>query len=102
MTMFSKLKQIKNIRQQAKTIQNTLSQERVETSAAWGKVKLVMNGNQEIENISIDPELLKPEKKDEVEKAVKEAVRDAIKKVQRIMATKIRDGNIKMPDWSNS
>ncbi len=98
--MFSKLKQIKDIRQQAKTIQNTLSQERVEATAAWGKIKMVMNGNQEIENISIDPELLDPQKKDEVEKAIKEVVQDGIKKVQKIMSSKIREGNIKLPDWN--
>ena len=90
MTMFSKLKQIKDMRNQAKSIQGTLAQEHVEATAAWGKVKLTMNGNQEVENVKIDHELLKPEKKSDLEAAVKEAVNDAIKKVQKIMATKIR------------
>ena len=88
--MFSKLKQIKDMRNQAKSIQGTLAQEHVEATAAWGKVKLTMNGNQEVENVKIDHELLKPEKKSDLEAAVKEAVNDAIKKVQKIMATKIR------------
>ncbi|MFH1866594.1 MAG: YbaB/EbfC family nucleoid-associated protein [Patescibacteria group bacterium] len=91
MAIFSKLKQIKDMRQQAKGIQSTLSQEHVETSAAWGKVKVAMSGNQEVEKVTIDPELLKPEKKSELEGAVKEAVSDAIKKVQKIMAAKIRE-----------
>lgn len=90
MTMFSKLKQIKDMRQQAKSIQSTLSGEHVEATAGWGKVKVAMNGNQEVEGVQIDPELLKPEKKSELEGAVKEAVNDAVKKVQKIMATKIR------------
>ncbi|MFH1111567.1 MAG: YbaB/EbfC family nucleoid-associated protein [Patescibacteria group bacterium] len=89
--MFSKLKQIKDMRQQAKSIQSTLSQEHVETAAAWGKVKIQMNGNQEVENVAIDPAMLKPENKSGLEKGIKEAVNDAIKKVQRIMAGKIRE-----------
>jgi len=99
MTMFSKLKQIKDMRQQAKQIQGTLSQEHVETSATWGKVKIAMNGNQEVENVTIDPEMLKPENKSSIETGIKDAVNEAVKKVQKIMATKIREGNIKIPDF---
>ena len=89
--MFNKLKQIKDLRSKAKQMQSTLAEESVEASAAWGKVKLTMNGNQEITSIDIDPELLSPDKKAELEKAVQEAVADAIKKVQRVMAKKMQD-----------
>ncbi len=91
MSMFTKLKQIKDLRQQAKTIQGMLAKESVETSAAWSKVKIKMSGNQEIESVEIDPELLNPGKKRDLEAAVKEAVNDATKKVQRIMAQKVRE-----------
>ncbi len=97
--MFSKLKQIKDLRQQAKQIQNSLSQEHIETSAAWGKIKVAMNGNQEVEKVTIDPEILKLENKSNLENGIKEAINDAVKKVQKIMAGKIREGNIKIPDW---
>lgn len=89
--MFSKLKQIKELRTQAKSIQGMLAQEHVETSAAWGKVKVKMSGNQELESVSIDADLVQPAKKSELEAAVKEAVNDANKKVQRIMAQKVRE-----------
>lgn len=91
MSMFSKLKQIKDLRNQAKTIQGMLAKESVETTAAWGKVKVKMSGNQELESVDIDPEMLAPAKKRDLESAVKEAVNEANKKVQRIMAQKVRE-----------
>lgn len=96
--MFSKLKEIKDLRSQAKNLQNQLKDEHVETSAAWGKVKIKMNGNQEIENVEIDPELLTPNKKTDLEKSIKEAVNDANHKVQKIMAEKVRkSGGLNIP-----
>jgi len=46
--MFNKLKQIQDLRHQANQIKNALAQETVEGSGAWGKVKVIMDGNQEI------------------------------------------------------
>lgn len=97
-SMFSKLKEIKDLRHQAKAIQGKLAQESVEGSASWGKVKLVMNGNQEIQSVHIDPDLLAPSKKTELENAVKEAVNEANKKVQKVMAKKVREeGGLNIP-----
>jgi len=96
--MFSKLKEIKDLRHQAKSIQDLLAQEHVETSAAWGKVTVKMSGNQEIEEIIIDRELMTPDKKSDLEKGLKEAVNEANKKVQKIMAAKVRQqGGLNIP-----
>ena len=98
MSMFSKLKEIKDLRSQAKTLQNALKDEHVEVTAAWGKVKVKMNGNQEVEAVEIDRELMSPEKKSDLEKAIKEAVNDANHKVQKIMAEKVRkSGGLNIP-----
>ncbi len=96
--MFSKLKEIKDLRTQAKTIQNALKDEHVESSAAWGKLKLKMNGNQEVESVEVDPELLSPGKKSDMEKAIRDAVNEANQKVQKIMAEKVRkSGGLNIP-----
>ena len=87
--MFSKLKQIKDLRDQAKSIQSVLAEIHVEGSAAWGKVKITMNGNQEMQSVQIDDELLTQKAK--LEEAIKEATNDAIKKVQKEMAGKMKD-----------
>ncbi len=98
--MFNKLKQFKDLRSQAKKIKNVLADEHAVGSGGWGKVKVMMSGNQEVESVTIDPELLSPTNKDKAEAAVKEAVNDAVKKIQKIMATKIQGmGGLDMPKF---
>ncbi|MEO5927501.1 MAG: YbaB/EbfC family nucleoid-associated protein [Patescibacteria group bacterium] len=87
--MFSKLKQFKDIRDKAKSIQSALAEERIEGSAGWGKIKVMMDGNQRVTSISIDPELMNDKAK--VENTLKEAFNDAIEKVQKVMASKLKD-----------
>lgn len=89
--MFNKLKQFKDLRDQAKILENALSQESVVVSGAGGKVSLTMNGNLTITNVTIDPELLHPDKKERLEGAIKEAHSDGLKKMQRVIATKMKD-----------
>ena len=99
--MFNKLKQFKDLRSQAKQVQNVLAQEKAEGTGAHGKVKIVMDGNQEIVSVSIDPELLTPDSKSKVEEGVKDAVKDATGKIKQIMMKKMRSGEIDMPDLSS-
>ncbi|MFH1078283.1 MAG: YbaB/EbfC family nucleoid-associated protein [Patescibacteria group bacterium] len=87
--MFNKLKQFKDIRDRAKTIQAALQDERAEGSAGWGKVKVVMNGNQQVISVSIDPEVLSDKAK--LEGLIKDAVNDGIVKIQKILADKMKD-----------
>ncbi len=87
--MFNKLKQFKNLRDKAKNIQNVLAQEQVEGSAGWGKVKIRMNGNQQILSVGIDPSVMNDKTK--LEEMIREAGNDAIQKIQKIMSTKLKD-----------
>lgn len=85
--MFSKIKQIQQLKSQANQIKNALSEESVEGSGAWGKVKITMDGNQEVKKVEIAEDILSD--KNKLESAVAEATNDAIKKVQRVMAQKM-------------
>ncbi len=51
---------------------------------------MVMDGNQEITAVSVNPDLLSPEKKQALENAIKEATGAAIEKTKRIMAKKMQ------------
>ena len=96
--MFSKLKNIKELRDQAKKMQSRFSTITAEADAAWGKVKATVNGNQEVMAITIAPELMTPAEKEKVESAVKEAVNSALKKVQREVAMDMqRTGDFNLP-----
>lgn len=97
--MLEKLKQFKDLREKAKGLQSLLAEEKVEGSAAWGKIKMTMNGNQEVLSVSVDAELLS--NKGKLEEAIKEVTNDSIKKAQKVMATKMmQDGSFKMPGLS--
>jgi len=87
--MFNKLKQFKDIRDKAKTLQSSLAQEKVEGSAAWGKIKVEMDGNLSVTSVTIDPELLADKAK--TESGVKDAVNDAVKRAQRKMAERMKE-----------
>ena len=90
------------MRQQAKTMQDMLSKETVTVNAAGNKVVLTMDGNLSITGLAIDDELMSPDKKEKLQDGIKEAHKDATKKIQRIMAMKMKEmgGFPGMPDMS--
>lgn len=98
--MFQKLKQYKDLRDTAKEAQNALSSVTVHADAAGGKVGIVMDGNQKILSLDIDESLLAPEHKEKIEKGVKDAIENAMKKLQKEMMMKMRSGELEMPDLS--
>ena len=91
MSMFSKLKQFKDLRDQGKKLQGALSGESVTVRTMGDKVVLTMDGNMQISGLAIDKEVLTPDKKEKLESAIKEAHSDALKKMQRIIAGKMQE-----------
>lgn len=87
--MFSKIKAIKDLRDQAKTMQNAMEEITAEGSAAWGKVKIRMNGNQRVLSIDIDDELMSDKSK--LIAALIDAFADTTKNLQKEMAVKMKD-----------
>jgi DNA-binding protein YbaB len=83
--MFNKLKQIKDLRSQAKHMQSALSGETINTEKHG--VKITMNGNMEITSVVINSE----ESKEEIARCFKDATNDAIKQTQRLMAKKMQE-----------
>lgn len=83
--MFNKLKHLKDLRDQAKQMQNALSQESVTVDKSG--IKVVMNGNMEIVSISINDAL----SKDSLEGMLADVINDAIKQTQRLMAKKMQE-----------
>ncbi|MDA3839511.1 MAG: YbaB/EbfC family nucleoid-associated protein [Patescibacteria group bacterium] len=83
--MFNKLKQFKDLRSQAKTMQDALAGESV--SIEKKGIKMTMNGNMEITELTIPEEL----NKQDISKYMKETVNEGIKKVQKLMSTKMQE-----------
>jgi len=82
--MFNKLKQVKDLRSQAKTLQNALADETI--SLEKNGISITLNGNMEITNISIAEE----QSNDKLENNLKITINDALKKAQRLMAEKMQ------------
>ncbi len=87
--MFNKIKAVKDLRSQAKQMQNALSEVTDEGSAAHGKVKVKIDGNQQVLKVSIDDEIMNNKAK--LEEALQEAFNDAVKKIQKKMAVKMKE-----------
>jgi len=83
--MFNKLKQFKDLRNKAKTLQAALAQESVEYEKHG--VKAVMNGNMEITQLIISADV----SKDSLERTITEVVNETIKRAQKIMAKKVQE-----------
>lgn len=90
MSMFSKLKQFKDLRDKGKELQDMLAQESVTVDTLGGQIVLTMDGNLQMVGLAIAPELLKPENKEKLEKSIKEAHKEAMQKIQKTIATKMQ------------
>lgn len=95
--MFNKLKQFKDLRDQAKVIQQKLSEETASVENSWGKLKLTINGNMEVLSLFIDPSLLSADNKTSLEKDIAKLFTDGVKKVQRAVAERMQKEG-KLPD----
>jgi len=87
--MFNKLKQFKDLKDQAKQMETELATVISEGEAAWGKVKVTMNGNRDMVGCQIDPSMSSDLPK--LQEALCEAHKDAIKKMQFKLAKKIQE-----------
>lgn len=95
--MIDKLKNVAALRKQANQMKKSLAEEVVTGEAYHGKIKVTMDGNQDISAIEIDDSILKPENKGMVEQEMKRAFKDAMKKMQNIMVKKVQRGEINLP-----
>jgi len=86
--MFNKLKQIKDLRSQAKTMQSMLAKEII-TEESHG-ITITMDGNMEVQSVKVADSA-----KNNLENNLQTAINDTIKKAQRVMAKKMQEmGNI--------
>lgn len=83
--MFNKLKQFKDLRNQAKTLQNALAQESVEYGNKG--IKAVMNGNMEITGLVISPDI----SPDRLPGILTDVINETIKRAQKVMAKKVQE-----------
>ncbi len=87
--MFNKLKQFKDLRDQAKKIQQKLATEEISVDGNWGKLQLTLNGNMEVLKLEIDETLLEKSNKASLQNELAELFNSGVKKMQKTLATKM-------------
>ncbi len=85
--MFNKLKQIKDLRKQAKTMESALGEIMIVGQAMGGKIMITIDGNQNVQGVKIDESL----SHEDIEKGVKDSFNDASKKLKKEMAAKMKE-----------
>ncbi len=85
--MFNKLKQFKDMRDQAKHMKEVLDSVIVVGSGASGKVLITLNGSHEVLGVSIADGM----EKEKIESGVKDALTDANRKLQSELMKKMQD-----------
>ena len=83
------LKQIEQMQANMQRAQEELGSATVEGSAGGGAVVVVMNGHQEVESVTIDPEFVDPEDVETLQDAILAAFQDAHRKAQELMQDKL-------------
>jgi len=100
------MKNLGNIMNQAKMMQNRLAQiqeemgnKTVEASSGGGMVTVTANGRQEILSIKIEPEVVNPDDVEMLQDLIQAAVNDVLRKAQELVAQEMAKvtGGLKIP-----
>lgn len=83
------LKQIEQMQANMMKAQEELGEATVEGTAGGGAVVVVMNGHQQVESLTIDPEFVDPDDVETLQDAILAALRDAQRKAQDLMQEKL-------------
>jgi DNA-binding protein YbaB len=86
MGLFDKLKDVNEMRKQAKQIEMTLAQESVTGSSSGSKVKITLDGNQKVLSVEVDASVAGD--KSEVARHLRQALEDVLNKHKKMVASK--------------
>ena len=89
MGLFGQAKDLYKLQKKAKQIKEQLKNLHIEAEVEG--VKVVINAEQEVQEVSVSEELLKPENKEKLEQILKTVINKAVKKAQEVAAEQMRD-----------
>lgn len=86
MGMIDKLKDINEMRKQAKQLEILLAQETVAGSSSGDKVKIIMDGNQVVKSVEVSPDIAGD--KSEIARHIRAALEDLFKHHKKMLQGK--------------
>lgn len=104
MAIFDKMQQAKklfSLQKKAKAIQKELKNTEIEAESYNGQIKIVVSADQKLQEISIDPDILKPENSNKIEKSLEDAINEANKEAQKFATSKMKaiSGDLGLPGF---
>ena len=86
MNMQQMMKQARKMQEQLAAAQENLKSQTVDASAGGGMVKVTVNGEMELVNLTIDPDALDPEDVDMLQDMIMAAVNEAMNQCEEVTA----------------
>lgn len=87
--MAGMMKKVQKLQADMAKMQEELKKRTIDVSAGGGAVKIVMNGEKQIQSLKIDPSAVDPADVEMLEDLISAAVNEAIKKVDDMMSTEM-------------
>ncbi len=87
--MAGMMKKVQKMQNEMKKMQDELKQKTVEVTAGGGAVKIVMNGEKQVQGLTIDPAAVDPEDVEMLQDLLAAAFNEATKKVDDMMASEM-------------
>ena len=93
------MKQVQQMQEKMAKVQEELVNERIEETSGGGMIKIVVNGQQDIIELKIQPDAVNPDEVELLEDMILAALRNAINKSQEIAKEKMTavTGGMKLP-----
>ena len=93
------LRQIQELQAKLVKVQEDLGNTNVEVTAGGGAIKIVINGHQQFQSITISPEVVNPDDVDFLQDIVLAACNEAVQKSQEMAAQNMSKltGGMKIP-----
>ena len=87
--MSGMMKKVQKLQTEMQKMQEKLKKRTIEVSAGGGAVKVVMNGEKQVQGLTIDPAAVDPEDVEMLQDLISAAFNEALKKVDDMMASEM-------------
>ena len=97
--MAGMMKKVQKLQADMAKLQEELKKKTVDVSAGGGAVKIVMNGEKQVESLHLDPAAVDPEDVEMLQDLTLTAVNEAVKKIDDMMASEMEKltGGLNLP-----
>ena len=87
--MAGMMKKVQKLQADMAKLQEELKKKTVDVSAGGGAVKIVMNGEKQVESLHLDPAAVDPEDVEMLQDLILTAVNESVKKIDDMMASEM-------------